>query len=241
MGALTVIVSTIKTIGKRGVSLTLDGAEHSVGNLKRDYLLEERSVSGGKMLILVHAAEEPVLIGDLTPHLVKEGGHGVEVAGVIAEQILDLGGTFVSDNEVDIEIVAEKIVDSLGHLFCGGSFLGPPLGAALLAKLDVGTAAAAHGKDSLALELIDLTAAEMVKIGLDAANTTAVPFGFGIFVKAVKVLMTPIYKKDGVLLTSEKCESFFLTATAVPDKAEVAADDKVVIFSKTGKAFVLKT
>lgn len=193
------------------------------------------------MLVLVHAAEEPVLVGYLTAHFIKKSGHGVEIVGSGVKQVFYLRGAFMRNDVINTQVVVEKIVNRLRHFLCGGGFLRPPFCAALLAKLKVCAAAAAHCKNSGAVDVVNLTAAEMNYVGFDKADSAAIPFGCGIFVESVKILMAAVNKKQGEFLLVKIVECLFLLTVSVPDEAEIAADDEIIALAELGNSLVVKS
>ena len=70
----------------------------------------------------------------------------------------------------------------------------------------------------------------MIDVAADIVNLAAVPFCDGIGVEKLKILMSAVNKADVIFLFCEFIKNFLLFKVAVPDKAEIAADNKRIVF-----------
>ena len=64
----------------------------------------------------------------------------------------------------------------------------------------------------------------MVKIAADVVHLAAVPFGYGVGVEQLKILVCAVNEAHIELFVAELFEDFLLDFAVIPHKAEIAAD-----------------
>ena len=88
--------------------------------------------------------------------------------------------------------------------------------------------AAAHGKDAHAVEVIDLTAHEMIEVAGDMMDFSAIEFRDLVAPESFEILVRAVDKADIVFELAYLFEQLLLVLRAVPDKSEIAADEERV-------------
>ena len=114
-----------------------------------------------------------------------------------------------------------------GQLRLGGYLVARP-GFEVGADIYIRALSAAHGKHAHAVEVIDLTALEMIEVSRNMMNLAALELGDLIFLEPAEILVRAVDKADIVFELAYLFEQLLLVLRAVPDKSEIAADEERV-------------
>ena len=100
---------------------------------------------------------------------------------------------------------------------------------------DIVAAGAAHGKDALSADLIELPPHQMQDTGTDRLHLSAVPFARRVVPQEVIVFVITVHKQGGKGPVRQPVQPLLFSVAAIPDTAKVPADDYIILF---GQAFL---
>ena len=88
---------------------------------------------------------------------------------------------------------------------------------------------AAHCEERAALQLERLAAHQVNDVRANSMHLSSVPFHHGIFVQRIEVFMIAVHEQNRKRQGFQPVELWIVTLVTVPDTAEIAADDHVIV------------
>lgn len=208
-----------------------------------DEVAEDGGVHRRDLLVLVHGAKIPMLEFAGTVELLQIAVELVDLVGVAAHQhgAFDQRGRLVRDDVVDLAMIFVDLFGTRLHLLDAGHLLTEP-GARIGAHIAVVAFTAAEDEDALILDLKHLAAVGVKAGARNAVHLSLVPDGGAVFgLQQIEILVGAVGKQNIIAAAAQLLQEIVLLGAAVPDKAEVAADNKSITCLKLFKTGVIKS
>lgn len=222
-----------------------------------NYLLPEKNVLLIDHFVIMVVSEQPVVEFGSILDFLKEVGQAIVNISAVAYYILDAAGRAVGDDVIHLvmgplQVVPGFFVFSVRRqlLLPPGPVVDPEPGAhpaehpVLLLKvrslrvqdpvLNIVATGAAHGEEGVSLQVKDLSAHQVDHMRPDELYLPAAPFLHRVFCQPVKVLMIPADEQGGKRQRFQPVQAALVFLSTIPDAAEVAADDHVVLYGHAG-------
>ena len=164
-------------------------------------MLEHCDVGRGDELVDMHRAEEPVLVFARSAELLEiciESRHAHGLLVLEPEETFYLHWRLVGDDNINFVAELLEILRALGQLRFGGYLVARP-GVEIGADIYIRALAAAHCKDAHAVEVIDLTAHEMIEVAGDMMDFSALELRDLVAPESFEILVRAVDKADVVL------------------------------------------
>lgn len=191
-------------------------------------MLEHCDVGRGDELVDMHRAEEPVLVFARSAEFLEiciESRHAHGLLVLEPEETFYLHRRLVGDYNINFVAELLEILRALGQLRFGGYLVARP-GVEIRADIYIRALAAAHCKDAHAVEVVDLTAHEMIEVAGDMMDFSALEFRDLVAPESFEILVRAVDKAYIVFELAYLFEQLLFILRAVPDESEIAADEE---------------
>lgn len=177
------------------------------------------------MLIYVALSEKPLLIMTGLDHLLEKCVDLKSLQHVNIEAVLQRSRRLMSNDEVDAVAVFLQLFDTVDDLLVGGLFTLPPV-LAVSAEVQILAVAAAESEDLFALYGEDFAPHKVEDMPAQPVDSAAIPFLHGKAFQQVEILMAAVHKSNSDAQLVQFFKGRALFSGAVPDKAEISANNE---------------
>ena len=190
----------------------------------------------------MQGAEVPVRVVDALHKLLQVGVERGDVDALIcvkSDEVLCNGRRFVRQHVIHLIVSVLEVLRTVEELLAARHFLLPPA-LAWGAHISVLTFAAAHTEERLFFKRKDFAAAEVIDVVGNLVRVAALEAVRSVRAEHIKILVHTVYKADGVFFLFQLIQRLFLLVAAVPEEAEIAADNKRVVLRQLAKRRIFK-
>ena len=205
-----------------------------------DNFIEKAAVFRRNELIYVCFAEEPHFESAVVFDPIEEGVHKAYLIYLKAEEFFHRSRWFMGDYVIDLAACVFEVLDSVFDLVIVGK-LGFKPGMRFTADLKLFSLTAAEAEEFVALYRKHRSSFYMHKIARDAMDDAAAEVAFGVLCEEVEIFVAAVNEQCAEAFFTDFFEYALLVLRAVPDKAEISADDENIVLFQCFYSFIVKT